>query len=183
MPQAAATRYARALADAALDPKNRSDARQLLNELGTFDQMANESADLKNILLSPAVQGSKKRAVVARFADSLPLSKLVRNFLYVIIDHHRVGMLGEIREAFETVLDERLGVVRAEVKSAAPLDARQQQAIAAELSQVAGKQVRCTFDTEPNLVGGVVARIGSTIYDGSVRARLDALRERLVARR
>jgi F-type H+-transporting ATPase subunit delta len=183
MAQAAATRYARALADAALDPKNRADARQVLNELGAFHRITQESADLKNILLSPAVQASKKRAVVARFADTLPLSRLVRNFLYVIIDHHRVGMLGEIHEAYESVLDERLGVVRADVKSAAPLDPQQQQVIARELSQVAGKQVRCTFDTDANLVGGVVARIGSTIYDGSVRAQLDSMRERLVARR
>lgn len=182
MPQAVATRYARALADAALDPKNRLDAKQALNELTVFEGMMKESADLRNILLSPAVQGSKKRAVINRFAESLPLSRLVRNFLFVLVDHHRIGMAGEIREAFEAVLDERLGVVRAEVKSAMPLEPEQQGAIQAELSKVAGKQVRCTFETDPSLVGGVVARIGSTVYDGSVRARLSSLRERLVAR-
>jgi F-type H+-transporting ATPase subunit delta len=183
MPQAVATRYARALADSALDPKNRVEGRQVLTELATFEQMMKDSADLRNILLSPAVQSSRKRAVIGKFSEVLPLSRLVRNFLYVTVDHHRIGIIGEIREAFEAVLDERLGVVRAEVKSAMPLDAGQQHTVQAELSRVAGKQVRCTFDTDANLVGGVMARIGSTIYDGSVRARLDTLRERLVARR
>src|SRR3982751_4005971 len=135
MPQAAANRYAHALADAALDPKNGADATRILKELDLFRQMTETSADLHNILLSPAVQASKKRAVVERFAGTLPLSRLTRNFLYVLIDHHRIPMLGEIHEALESELDERLGVIRADVKSAAPLDPRQQQAIAAELSQ------------------------------------------------
>ena len=134
MPQAVASRYARALADSALDPKNGLDPKQALNELGTFEQMMKDSADLRNILLSPAVQSSRKHAVIAKFAEVLPLSRLVRNFFYVLVNHHRVGIIGEIREAFEAVLDERLGVVRAEVKSAVALEAAQQEAVQAELS-------------------------------------------------
>lgn len=182
MPQAIASRYAKALADSALDPKNGVEARQVLSELSTVSGMISESEDLRNILLSPAVQASRKRGVIGRFAGTLPLSRLVRNFMYVLIDHHRIGMIGEIREAYEAALDERLGIVRADVKSAAPLEAAQQTAIQAELSKVTGKQVRCSFETDPALVGGIVARIGSTVYDGSVRARLDSLRERLVTR-
>ena len=182
MPQAIAIRYARALADAVLAPGSELDPRQALAELRTFNDMVRQSPELRNVLLSPAVSNTKKRAVAGRFADSLPLNRLIRNFLYVIIDRRRSGILDQIAEAFETALDERLGIVRADVKSAAPLSDHQQSDLQQELSRVSGKQVRCDFSIDPALIGGVVARIGSTVYDGSVRSQLETLREQLVAR-
>jgi len=106
----------------------------------------------------------------------------VRNFLFVVIDRRRADLLGEMAAAFEAALDERLGVVRVEVRSAVPLDTGQQAALGQELSKVANKQVRCEFFVDPLLIGGVVARMGSTVYDGSVRTQLETLRERLTAR-
>jgi F-type H+-transporting ATPase subunit delta len=182
MPQVAAIRYARALAEAVLGPKSKLDGKAALDELSRVDEMMRESPDLRNIFLSPAVQAKKKRAVVARFAEILPLDRLIRNFLYVLIDHHRIGMLAEVREAFATTLDERMGILRAQVSSAAPLDTQQQSALQTELSHLTGKQVLCDFQTDEELLGGVMARIGSTIYDGSVRAQLDRMRQRLVER-
>ncbi len=182
MPQALSIRYARALADAVLAPGSGSDSKQTLAELRVFNDLVRESPELRHVLSSPAVSNKKKRAVVGRFADSLPLSRLVRNFLYVIIDRRRTGTLPDVAEAFEIVLDERLGIVRADVKSAAPLNDRQQSDLQQELSRLSGKQVRCNFSIDPELIGGVVARIGSTVYDGSVRSQLETLRERLVAR-
>jgi F-type H+-transporting ATPase subunit delta len=181
MPQALSNRYARALADAALAPGASQDARQVLAELRIFTTMLRDSVELKNVLLSPAVSVSKKRSVIGRFADSLPLSRLVRNFLFVVIDRRRVDLLSEIADAFEIALDERMGIVRAEVSSATPLNDGQQADLQQELSRVAGKQVRCKFSIDPELIGGVVARIGSTVYDGSVRTQLHNMRERLVA--
>ena len=96
--------------------------------------------------------------MVGRFADSLPLSRLVRNFLYVIIDRRRTGTLPDVAEAFEIVLDERLGIVRADVKSAT-LNDRQQSDLQQELSRLSGKQVRCNFSYDPELIGGVVAQM------------------------
>jgi F-type H+-transporting ATPase subunit delta len=90
-------------------------------------------------------------------------------------------MLHEIADAFDLAIDERLGVVRAEVTSAEPLDNAQRDRIQEELTRVAGKQARCEFSVNPDLIGGVVARIGSTVYDGSVRSQLENLRERLIA--
>jgi F-type H+-transporting ATPase subunit delta len=182
MQEALAIRYARALVDTVMAPKSTLDPKQALAELRSFNEIVRSSPELRNVLSSPAVSNSKKRAVVGRFADSLPLAKLIRNFLFVIIDRRRTDTLGQIAEAFETALDERLGIVRADVKSASPLSDRQQSELQQELSRVSGKQVRCDFSIDPALIGGVVARIGSTVYDGSVRSQLESLRERLVAR-
>lgn len=181
MPQALSNRYARALVDTVVAPGSGLEAQQALSELRVFSVMVKDSAELRNVLLSPAVSISKKRAVVARFAEALPLSRLVRNFLYVVIDRRRTDLLKEIADAFELALDERMGIVRAEVSSAALLSDSQQAELQQELSRVSGKKVRCNFSIDPELIGGVIARIGSTVYDGSVRTQLHTMRERLVA--
>lgn len=182
MPQAVAIRYAHALVDAVVGSPGGADPKQTLAELQAFSGTVRDSAELRNVLLSPAVSNAKKRAVISRFADSMPLSRLVRNLLFIVVDRRRADILEEIADAFETALDERLGIVRAEVKSAAPLQDDQKAELQQELSRVSGKQVRCEFSIDPKLIGGVVARIGSTLYDGSVRSQLELMRERLVAR-
>jgi len=182
MPQIVASRYARALRDAVLNPAAGIEPRQALAEIRQFGAMIQESPELRNVLLSPAVTLAKKRAVVGRLSDSISLNRLIRNFIYVILDRRRAGILNEIADAFELALDEHLGIVRADVKSAAPLNERQQVDLQQELSRLSGKQVRCDFSIDPALIGGVIARIGSTVYDGSVRSQLANLREQLVAR-
>jgi F-type H+-transporting ATPase subunit delta len=112
----------------------------------------------------------------------IPLSPLIRNFLFLVIDRRRGDLVGEMASAFEQALDERMGLVHVEVRSAAPLNQDQRSALGQELSRVANKQVRCDFYVDPALIGGVVARMGSTVYDGSVRTQLEELRERLTAR-
>ncbi|MBC7925781.1 MAG: ATP synthase F1 subunit delta, partial [Bryobacteraceae bacterium] len=109
------------------------------------------------------------------------LSPLVRNFLFLLVDRRRTDLLNEIAPAFEAAVDERLGLVRAEVKSATPLSEPQQAELEGALSLVAGRRVRCDYQVDPALIGGVVARIGSTVYDGSVRSQLEAMRQTLVS--
>jgi F-type H+-transporting ATPase subunit delta len=181
MQNALSTRYARALADSVLAPATALDPKQALAELRTFSGMLRDSPELRHVLLSPAVSTSKKRAVVARFAESVPFSRLVRNFLSLVVDRRRSDILTDIADAFELALDERMGIIRAEVKSASPLTDAQQSELQQQLSRVSGKQVRCEFSIDPALIGGVTARIGSTVYDGSVRTQLHNMRERLVA--
>ena len=181
MPHAVATRFAQALADAVLAPGSGMEGRQAAGELRAFESLVRSSPELRHVILSPAVATSRKRALVSRFAAALPLSRLVRNFLFVIVDRRRADLLGEIAAAFETVLDERLGFVRAEVVSAAPLSPAQQADLQQTLSGVAGKNVRCAFSVDPELIGGIVARIGSKVYDGSVRTQLQSLGQRLVS--
>jgi F-type H+-transporting ATPase subunit delta len=105
---------------------------------------------------------------------------LIRNFIYVIINHRRIGLLPEISEAFDVLMDQRLGFVRAEVTSASALDARRSAGLEAELSRLTGKKMRLRFTVDSSLLGGASARIGSTVYDGSIRGQLQQLRRQLV---
>lgn len=179
MPSALAMRYARALADVAMAPGSKGNAEGVIADLGTFERVLTESVDLKTALESPAVPPPRKRAVAGRLAKELQLSDTVRRFLFVLIDHRRTALLREVREAFESVMDERLGIVRADVMSARPLTEPQQQQILAGLARLTGKQTRAQFRVRDELIGGVMARIGSTVYDGSVRGQLEALKQRL----
>ena len=181
MRHAVASRYAQALADAVLAPNSGIEGSQAAAQLRSIEQLVGAAPELKSVLLSPAVSTSKKRSVMSRFADQLGVSRLVRNFLFIILDRRRADILDEIADAFETALDERLGFVRAEVTSAAPLSDRQEAELQEALSRVAGKQVRCDFKLNPELIGGVVARIGSKVYDGSVRTQLQSLGQRLAS--
>ena len=182
MSAAVASRYARALVDVIFDPKVESiNAEQALVELKSFKAMLDSSSDLSNGLLSPAVAPARKRAVIARFADMLPLAKIIRNFLYVIIDHRRTAMLGGILEAIQAQLDERMGIARAQISSAIVLGDADKARIQESLERRTGKKVQGQFTVNPELIGGVMVRVGSTIYDGSVRGTLVGLRKKLVA--
>lgn len=182
MTSAVASRYARAFADAVLAPASRLDPREAASQLRAMEGTMNESADLRHALGSPAVQPAQKRAVIARLAADLGLDRLTRNLLYVLSDHHRLALLSEVREAFEIEIDQRLGFVRAEVSSAQPLDPQQAASIESALAALTAKQVRVRFQVDPELLGGVVARIGSTVYDGSLRGQLEAMRRQIAQR-
>ncbi len=173
-------RYASALVDVVTGPKG-MDAAQATGQLREFAAVLAGSAELRNALVSPAVSPARKRAVVGRVADQIGVAKMVRNFLLVLSDHRRLAALGQMIDTFEILLDERLGFVRAELRSAREMDERQKTALAGELSRLTGKQVRPRFAVEPELIGGVIVRIGSTVYDGSVRGQLDSLARRLAA--
>jgi F-type H+-transporting ATPase subunit delta len=179
MPSALAFRYARALADVATQPGSAADVDAVTAQLAAFEALIAEVPDLKIALESPAIQPARKRSVVEWLAKRLDTTDLVRRFLCVIIDHRRADQLHDIRVAFEAVADERMGIARAEVTSARPLSKPQQQQVIDGLARLTGKQTRAQFTVQESLIGGVVARIGSTVYDGSVRGQLDALRQRL----
>ncbi len=181
MPAAVATHYARALAGVITKPGSQVDPRQASAELDAFAGALAASSDLRHVLLSPAVPPARKRAVVADLARMLSISSVVMRFLFVLIDHRRAALLADIREAFEAVIDERLGVVRVDVASARELTQAQRDALTAELSRLTGKRARSQFSIQPGLIGGVVARVGSTVYDGSVRAQLEGLRQKLAS--
>jgi len=181
MALATAARYARALADLTMKPGSGLDPQAAAGELRAFEAALAASRDLRHVLLSPAVAPPRKRALITRLAAALGLSKVVRNFLCVVVDRRRIQLLGEIRQAFQSMVDQRLGIGRAEVVSARPLSAEQQASVIAHLGRLTGRRVEASYSVDERLIGGVVARIGSTIYDGSVRGRLDGLRRRLVS--
>jgi F-type H+-transporting ATPase subunit delta len=150
-------------------------------ELRTFEAALKSSAELHNALISPAVAGSRKKAVVGRIADVLKLSRTSRNFLFVLVDRRRISALSDIIELFEATVDERLGLARAQVTSASELTEKQRAALASDLERLTGKRIRMQFEVDPALIGGVTARIGSTVYDGSLRGQLHTLGRRLGA--
>ncbi len=176
---AVAARYAHALADVVTASGSALRPQDAVAELRSFETALRSSAALHNALVTPAVPGSRKKAVVSRIGDILKLSRITRNFLFVLIDHRRIASLSDIIQSLETVLDERLGFARAEVASARELNARQREDLNGRLERLTGKRVRARYAVDPALIGGVVARIGSTIYDGSVRGQLRSLERRL----
>jgi len=155
---AIATRYANALADVVTAPSGGVLPEDALRELRDFESTLRSSAELYNSLTSPAVPPARKRAVVGRIADELKLSRVTRNFLFVLIDHRRIASLDAVVHSLETT---------------------QRAALNQQLERTTGKRIRMHFAVDAALIGGVVARIGSTVYDGSVRGQLEALGRRL----
>jgi F-type H+-transporting ATPase subunit delta len=179
MASALANRYARALVDVVLDPGSALTPEDAVAQLRAAAEMVAQSAELRVALLTPAIATSRKRAVMGKLLDEIGTARIIRNFIYVVIDHRRIGILGEIREAFELVLDERMGFVRAEITSAAALDQNRSAGLESELSRLTGKRMRLRLAVDPELLGGATARIGSTLYDGSLRGQLEHLRREL----
>jgi F-type H+-transporting ATPase subunit delta len=176
---AVTSRYAGALVEVVTGKTSPADAQKTAAELRDFEEVLKESAELRNVLASPAVPANRKRAVVSRIAGRLGFSQITRNFLFVLIDHRRLEALGDIVNQFEILLDERLGYARAEVTSPGPLNESQRSLVAGQLSKATGKQLRVKYAVDESLIGGVVARVGSTVYDGSVRGQLRSMERRL----
>jgi F-type H+-transporting ATPase subunit delta len=176
---AVAARYANALADVVTAGGSTLSPQQAVAELRSFETTLRGSVELQNALITPAVPGSRKKAVVGRIAGILQLSQVTRNFLYVLVDRRRIASLSNIIQDFETVVDARLGYARAEVSSARELSETQRRDLNTRLERLTGKRIRMRYTIDGSLIGGVVARIGSTVYDGSVRGQLATLERRL----
>lgn len=180
---AVVNRYASALADVVLAPNSGVEPAQAVDQLRAFSDALASSPQLRAVLATPAIPVAKKRAVIKDLAAKLGLATIVRNLVLVVNDHRRISGLPQIASAFEGMLDERLGFVRAEVRSAFSLNDKQQGELAEQLGRLAGKRVRPRFAIDPDLIGGVTALIGSTVYDGSVRGQLADIRDRLTLNR
>jgi F-type H+-transporting ATPase subunit delta len=135
---------------------------------------------MRQLFENPTIAAERRKEVFKVIADSLSYESYVRNFINLLIERNRLDLLADIIVAYQKLLDEKLGIVRARVTSAGPLDAAQQRDIAARLEQVTGKHVRVELSVDPALIGGVVARVGSTIYDGSIRQQLQVFKQRLI---
>ena len=171
-----AERYAAALANVAVERKNSETIKQ---NLAAFVGAFSSVADLRNALQSPALNGEVKRKVIAELAGKMGLDVAVRNFIYLVVDHRRTEILPEMEEAFLAEMNERLGIVDAEVTSAHELNDDEKRQLRTVLEQRTGKKVEARFQIDGALLGGAIVRLGSTIYDGSVRDQLKRLREQL----
>ena len=173
-----AQRYAAALADVAMEQKN---AEAVKRDLAAFVDMFFSSADLRNALESPAVNRDVKQKVITALAAEMRLHAAVSNFVSLVVDHRRTEMLREMLQAFGEELNKRLGIEEAEVTSARELSAAEKKELMAVLARRTGKKIEPRFQEDSALLGGAIVRLGSTIYDGSVREQLNRLRQRLEA--
>ncbi len=172
-------RYARALVDVVARPQPPETPDAVERQLRNFLELTRESPELRTILESPAVPAPKKKALVERLGERIGLSRVTKNFLFVLLDHRRIALLESILPAFRALLDQRLGLVEAQVTAAAPVGDADRALVEDALRRLTGRQVRLSYAVDPGLIGGAVTRIGSTIYDASVREHLRVLREKL----
>lgn len=176
--KSASLQYANALADIALEQGAADPIRQQLSDFGAAYA---ESAELRNILSHPSVELSAKHAVIEKLVSRLGASKVLRNFLFVVVDHQRAHLLPEMVAMFGDVVRQRLGLAEAQITSAMEMNAAQKAQLQQTLEKVTGRKIQAKFALDPSLLGGAVVRIGDTIYDGSLRNRLNQMRARLAS--
>lgn len=173
---AIANRYAKALVDVSFKLNQHEQTAQ---ELLQFGDLLARQKELVHFYSNPAIAVAKKKEATKEILGKLAFGPAISNFLLVLIDNHRMGGFAEIRKAFQQELNNRLGVTQAEVTTAAELDAETHQKLEAKLAALTGKKVALKFTNDPGLIGGVVTRIGDTIYDGSIRQQLNSMKARL----
>ena len=174
----AALRYARALLDVAI--KERAPLDGIGDELAAFVDLFTQNPSLERVMLHPAVPVPRKRAAMAALVERARPSPILSKLLVLLAERDRLVLLPDLLSAYrERVLDHQQ-VVRAEVTTASPIGPDRAQGIERGLARLTGRTVRLGVRTDPTLIGGVVARIGDTIYDGSVTTQLERMKKRLV---
>ncbi len=174
--QTVARRYASALADVVLQ---RGEAREVQQELVAWADMMQANANLREVFANPTIALDQKRGVLKRLIEIAKPRPTTVNFLKVLLHNQRLPELDQINKRFASVLDDRAGMVAAQVTTARPVKPETQQTLQTKLRNLTGKSVRIEFDTDPEMIGGLVTRIGSTIYDGSVRNQLQQIKEKM----
>jgi F-type H+-transporting ATPase subunit delta len=172
-----ASTYARAFADVVFD--THLDADRSLAELRAIAGLLAESLELRRVWENPAIPADQKRRVLDAIAGGDGISVQVRNLVAVLIDHRRIHFLEPIIQQLEKELDARLGFAEARITSARALGDSEKREFEAEVGRLTGKKVRARYGQDPSLLGGAVVRVGSTIYDGSVKGQLERIREEI----
>jgi F-type H+-transporting ATPase subunit delta len=170
-----ASTYARSFADVVLSAHLNAD--RSIAELRTIARLLAESSELRRVWENPAVPAEQKRRVLDVVADRDGISKQVRNLVAVLIDHRRVHFLEPIVAQLEKELDARLGFAEAQITSARALGDAEKREFEAQVEKLTGKKVRARYGQDASLLGGAVVRVGSTIYDGSVKGQLERIKE------
>lgn len=172
-----ANRYARALADVV---SKTGQYHEVLSEIESFRATCDESAELREVLESPAVAPAGRMSLVETLGSRLGLSTVTLNFLRVLVAHYRIALVSEISQAFRRIVNERLGIAMVKVFSASELSEAERQELRARFAQITGKGVEMEFHQDERLLGGIRAQIRSTVYDGTVRGDLDRMRQQLI---
>jgi F-type H+-transporting ATPase subunit delta len=170
--QTIARRYATALADVAID---RNEEREVQRELDQWASMIEAHPQLKEVFDNPTIVYDHKRKVVEDLIARTRVRETTASFLRVLLRNQRLSQLRDVAARFGLILDERGGMVAAHVTTARPIPEELKSSLHETLTAATGRKVRLSFSTDESIIGGLVARIGSTIYDGSVQSQLDRL--------
>ncbi|MEK6299376.1 MAG: ATP synthase F1 subunit delta [Acidobacteriota bacterium] len=173
---AVARRYAAPLADVAI-AHNKSD--QIDSELAVFAEIIGTNRELFDLFASPVISQDSKREVLDAIIERTGPDKLTANLLRTLLRNYRLQYAGAVHEEFRREMNARKGILVAHVSTAAPVTPSQQESLGRRLSEMTGKQIQLEFKTDSSLIGGVVTRIGSMVYDGSVKTQLHEFEQRL----
>jgi F-type H+-transporting ATPase subunit delta len=181
MINALASHYAHALADAVFAPNSGLAPEEAVQQMSAAESLISGSRELGLALLSPAINKTRKAAVVSKLSEELGLHRLVRNFLLVVVSHRRTKELAGIRQGFEAEVDQRLGWLPADIASAQELSPQQKEELERTLGTKFGKFIRANYRVDPDLLAGIRVRVGSKEYDASLRGKLEGMRQKLTA--
>jgi len=170
-----ASTYARAFADVVFE--ERLDAARATAGLRSIAALFEESVELRRVWENPAVPAEQKRKLLDAIVQREGIDRPVRNLVAVLIDHRRLPFLPRIVEQFAKELDARAGFAEAEISSARELGDAERRTLEAQIEKTTGKKVRARYGLDASLLGGAVVRVGSTIYDGSVKGQLEKIKE------
>lgn len=172
-----ANRYARALADVVTE---RGETNEVVAELGQFEQLLQQHQQLREVFASPVLPVERKRAVLQDLLARLGLRPTTSNFLQLLLNNARLHNIDQMLRALSRELDTRTNIVSAEITTARDISEQEQRQLRDRLRAATGKDVRLQFRTDPNIIGGVVTRIGSLVYDGSIKNQLAQMKQRLM---
>jgi F-type H+-transporting ATPase subunit delta len=172
-----ASRYARALADVITE---RRETNEVVSELTLFAGMMRQYEQLRDVFASPVLPLDRKRGVLKELLARLKLRPTSNNFLHLLLNNLRLHELDQMLRALSRELDARTNIVSAEITTAREIGEQEKSTLRDKLKGVTGKEVRLQFHTDPNIIGGVVTRIGSLIYDGSIKNQLAQMKRVLM---
>jgi F-type H+-transporting ATPase subunit delta len=167
--------YARALADVVID--RRLDVAKTLAETQSIAALVASSKDLREVWEAPSIPPDQKRRLLDAIVAKTKISREVRNFIAILIDKRRINFLAAIVKQFEQDLNQRLGFAVAEITSARDLSDQERRTLESEAEKLTGKKVRANYAKDASILGGAIIKIGSTIYDGSVKGQLERMKE------
>ena len=169
--------YARAFADVVFE--RRLEAAKILAELRSLSALLHGYPDLRRVWENPAIAAEQKRGILDAIAKREGLSRPVRNFVAILIDHRRMHFYDGIVEQLSRELDLRMGFTEAQITSFRELSEPEKRSLEAQVEKLTGKKVRARYARDTSILGGAVVRVGSTIYDGSVLGQLERIREQI----
>jgi len=171
--------YARAFADVVFEAH--LNAQDVQRQLDNFLAAWWESDDLREVFLDPSFPDDQKIGILDKLNERLGMGQQARNFFAVLIQHDRLNVLDEVLVEYRREVNRRLGISEVHITSARPLEADERHGIEQKVAALTGTQVQAMYHEDKSLLGGVVVRVGSTVYDGSVKGRLDRLKEQLAS--